>query len=488
MKTTTGNSIAMNILHLLYSTVLASVLNASALIILASYLKTSNYGMFSVALAFAMIMAYFTDSGLSQIVLREGSKENANIPVVMSSYIKLRLFLLIATFLLGFIILNTLHSENAMLLKTSYYLIFPFVIGVSMQSIASTYFQLIEKMQFSGIIRMISSLLLVLSITLGMVFDWHPFIVYGAYGLSYVVAGLVGIILMLKFTSVPMRSNFHSGLFNQLLSFTITGLLFVILPQLGPILLERTVSLSEVGLFAVAYRIPQALQQLPFIVAGAYYPVLFRYFNQGSILDHQRLNMIEMKAMGLIGMAMTVPLYYFSEPIIALLFGEEWISSASLLKVISLVLFLQGINIALADGLTTRALQTQRMIVQSVVVVCAAALFWVLSQSIGLNGAAYACIMIEVFAFFGFWMIAPNRIYIGKSILPFIIILVSGLMISDFLFNTIPLLAAGVQYLIIGVFLFVDKQLNQFIFNLLLRTKLAGKWKVKRSRRVEDGL
>ncbi|TKD70797.1 oligosaccharide flippase family protein [Pseudalkalibacillus hwajinpoensis] len=485
MKKPNGNSIAMNILHLFYSTALASALNAGALIVLASYLKSSNYGMFSVALAFAMIMAYFTDAGLSKIVLREGSKEKADIPVVMSSYIKLRVILLIATFVVGFIIIQSLHSEDAMLLKTSYFLIIPFVIGVSMQSIASTYFQLVEKMQFSGIIRITSSILLVLSITLGMFFNWHPYIVYSAYGLSYLISGLMGIFLVLKYTKIPVRCSFHKGLFDQLLSFTVTGLLFVILPQLGPILLEKTVSLAEVGLFAVAYRIPQALLQLPFIVAGAFYPVLFRYYNSNHIEDHESLNMLQMKVMGLVGMAMTVPLYYFATPIIELLFGAEWVSAASLLKIISIVLFLQGITIALADGLTTRARQTQRMIVQSLAVVGAAIFYWTLSQSFGLIGAAWACILIEVVAFVGFWVVAPNRTFIGKRMIPFIIILLGSLVLCDVVFSSLPFLAAGVQYTIIGIYILLDKQLNQSLFSYLSKKGIIQR---RSSERVEEGL
>ncbi|NGY76365.1 oligosaccharide flippase family protein [Bacillus megaterium] len=41
---------------------------------LAQYLSAASYGRFSVALAFAMILGYFTDVGLSNTVLREGSK------------------------------------------------------------------------------------------------------------------------------------------------------------------------------------------------------------------------------------------------------------------------------------------------------------------------------------------------------------------------------------------------------------------------------
>ena len=488
MKKPAGNSIFINILHLLYSTVLSSVLNAGALIVLASYLQSSNYGMFSVALAFAMIMAYFTDAGLSQIVLREGSKDRANISIVMSSYIKIRLLLLTVTFLLGFTIIHVMHAEDVELLKTSYYLIIPFVIGVSMQSIATTYFQLAEKMQYTGLIRIFSSVLLVLSITFGMLFKWHPFLVYTSYGGAYMLAGFLGIFLVLKHTAIPIRATFHRGLFNQLWSFTMAGLLFVILPQLGPILLERTVSLAEVGMFAVAFRIPQALQQLPFIVAGAFYPVLFRYFNSNQIKDHGSLNMIEIKVMGLIGMAMTVPLYYFSDPIITILFGTEWSDSAHLLKIISIVLFLQGMTIAMADGLTTRGMQLKRMIVQSLAVVSAIFLYWSLSETNGLAGAALACILIEVIALLGFLIMTPNRLFLVKKLLPYISILLGGLLMSDWLLGSLSLLAAIIQYMLIIVYILFDRQLNQSIFNFISKKRKVKGMRVRGTRRVEDGL
>lgn len=69
------NSITKNIFHLFYSTAAASFLNALVLIYLASYLQAYHYGMFSVALASAMVMGYFTDAGLTEIAIREGSKK-----------------------------------------------------------------------------------------------------------------------------------------------------------------------------------------------------------------------------------------------------------------------------------------------------------------------------------------------------------------------------------------------------------------------------
>ena len=261
------NSIGLNVIHMFYSTVLSSVFNALALIILANYLESRSYGLLSVALAFAMIMSYFTDSGLSEIVLREGSKRKTSIQSVISSYIKLRILLLGITFILGFIIIH-LTNTNEELIRTAYYLVIPMVMGVAMQGIGTTYFQLVEKMQYAGFIRMLSSIFLIITIVIGMAMSLHPFVISFLYGFSYFLAGACAIVLVHRHIKITLKSTFHKGLLFQLWSFLLSGLLFVLLPQLGPIILEKTVTLKQVGFFAVAYRIPQALNQLPNVVAG----------------------------------------------------------------------------------------------------------------------------------------------------------------------------------------------------------------------------
>ncbi|MEK1831870.1 hypothetical protein AAAC51_32235 [Priestia megaterium] len=81
----------------------------------------------------------------------------------------------------------------------------------------------------------------------------------------------------------------------------------MLLPQLGPIVLENTIPLAAVGVFAVAYRIPSALYQVPGIVAGAFYPVLFRHYNHQQTDKHLQLNILQVKLMSLVGMLTALP-------------------------------------------------------------------------------------------------------------------------------------------------------------------------------------
>ena len=139
--------------------------------------------------------------------------------------------------------------------------------------------------------------------------------------------------LVKKHVRLSFSEPFHRGILKNLGVFTLGGLLFVLLPHLGPILLEKTITLAEVGLFAVAYRIPQALQQIPFVVAGAYYPVLFRTFHNKQFNDHRSHQRMQVKIMALIGMMMTIPFFHFNEEVIRFLFGDQWSEAAVPLKI-----------------------------------------------------------------------------------------------------------------------------------------------------------
>lgn len=483
MGKTQRNSIAKNILHLFYSTALSSVLNAAALIILAYYLQSHNYGLFSVALAFAMIMGYFTDAGLSDIVLREGSKNDVDVPALIASYIKLRAVLMIATFLFGFLFINLTYDSNPELIKTAYFLIIPMVIGIAMQSIGTTFFQLIEKMQYYGAIRIISAFMLISTVSLGMIFSLNPYVICFLYGFSYFSAGLIGVLLVRKTIKIPLRSQFHRGILHGIGSFTIGGLLFVILPHLGTLILEKTLTLTEVGLFAVAYRIPQALQQLPYIVAGAFYPVLFRNFNSLQLKEHLRLSTLQIKVTVLLGAAITVPVYHMSDTIVTRLFGEGWINASAPLKVLALMLILQSVSISLADGLTTRGLQFQRTLIQFLALIIGAVLYFSFSELYGVVGAAFAGITIETIALFGFWLMIPNRYHLAvKAIVPYLIFIAASIFAADYLLHSFSILAAGFNLLILSVVIIADKELYGNI-----KTFVAEKWKRKQLEGKEAG-
>ncbi|MCA1032034.1 oligosaccharide flippase family protein [Bacillus timonensis] len=464
------NSIGKNVLHLFLSTTLSRILNAVTLIILANYLNSQEYGMFSVALAFTMVMGYFTDVGLSNTVLREGSKQGANISSIISSYIKLRLVLLAFTFLAAYFIINWFYSSSS-LAEIMFYLLIPMVIGLALQSIGIVYFQLVEQMHYLGLIRILSSIFLVGTVLFGMFMSVSPVWISFLFGFSYLLAGFYSITMVYIKVKLRFKDPFQKQLLTNIWSFVISGLLYMLLPQLGPIVLERTLPLALVGIFSVAYRIPSALHQVPGIIAGAFYPVLFRYFNHNQLLEHLKLNILQIKVMGLIGVVITIPFFHLSELVVTLLFGEELISAAEPLKLLSTMLVLQGMSIALADGLTTQALQTRRTMIQFFAVISGTILYYFFSLSNGVMGAVYAALCIEGIALFGFWLCHPSRWTIAKRGLFAYLALFSLILVGvHFILLDFPVIATITSYLLLLI-VFIDTELREKLLHVMKKIK-----------------
>lgn len=186
------------------------------------------------------------------------------------------------------------------------------VIGLMLQNIGITYFQLTEKMQFIARIKIFSAIVLMTITILCMVLKVNVYLVAFLYGFSYLVGGVYSLYELRRNIEIKWNLPFQKQLLSNLTPFLWSGLLIMLTPQLGPLVLEKTLPLTLVGIFAVAYRIPSALYQLPGVIAGAFFPLLFKHYNQGKLMEHTQLNMLQMKMMSLIGMCMTVSIFHLA--------------------------------------------------------------------------------------------------------------------------------------------------------------------------------
>lgn len=98
MNQNTGlKTVIYNVMYLFFGNVFTKLLAAVATILYARFSGASEYGILSVALAFAAIVSYFTDAGISQTTIREGTKPDADISSIMFAYTKIRLFLFLVS-------------------------------------------------------------------------------------------------------------------------------------------------------------------------------------------------------------------------------------------------------------------------------------------------------------------------------------------------------------------------------------------------------
>jgi len=383
--------ILMNVVYLFCSNILIKILTALSTFIVARYLGAEEYGELSVLIALSTVLSSLLDLGLINTTIREGTKKNSKIDLVISSFFNIRIilfcFLTVVFLLYAFCLYN--GNVLALLLIT-----IPTLIGQLLQGVAKVYYQIKEEMKNIAIINIIIGILTPIFIFVAIYLKLSLNFIAFSYGLTSLLAGIICIVIVQKKYKYTVIIN--KSILVGIHLFTINALLYTIIPQLGPIILEKILSLQDVGYFSAAYRIPSYLYVIPGIVATAFYPRLFKLYNQGEFAKHSNLSKIQIKIMTTITSIVTMPFIFFSTIFITILFGEEWLVLENYVPVLCLVVILQSFNYPLADYLTTKGHQDKRLIALSISFFIGVTSYIYLGVKYGLSGVIYAPIMLEV--------------------------------------------------------------------------------------------
>ena len=471
MKT---NKILKNASYLFVGNITVRFVLAIATIFFARYVSPSDYGMFTTALAVSAVICYFTDAGLTHTFMREGTRSDANISVLISSYLRIRLILAIVISVL-FAIFAQFFYPDAYLRAMVYWVVLPTMFGATLQGVGMAYFQVTERMQFTAIISVLQGVTAAAALLLGMSFQWSLMMVAAMYGVSSLVTGVIAFIMTIRYTKV--HKGWDKGILDQLLIFTINGIIIMLLPQLGPIILEKVSTYNQVGFFGAASKIPAVLYQIPGVIAAAFYPRLFAFGNEKNIEEHRKLSSFELKLMSFLGMGISIP--FITDPsfwIVSLL-GEEYAPAGDALAILAFMVILQSINYPLADNLTTIGQQWKRATTMTIGLVVAIIGYIVLGSKYGMMGAAAAAILTEITLLIGFTLFIRKgmQLLVKGVIFNSLAFIISYGIYRIALINLPPLIAltlTGILYGIIGIG--IDPQIRGFVLGFI-KQKLIRK-------------
>ncbi|HDX9635402.1 oligosaccharide flippase family protein [Bacillus cereus group sp. MYBK108-2] len=471
MKT---NKILKNASYLFVGNITVRFVLAIATIFFARYVSPSDYGMFTTALAVSAVICYFTDAGLTHTFMREGTRSDANISVLISSYLRIRLILAIVISVL-FAIFAQFFYPDAYLRAMVYWVVLPTMFGATLQGVGMAYFQVTERMQFTAIISVLQGVTAAAALLLGMSFQWSLMMVAAMYGVSSLVTGVIAFIMTIRYTKV--HKGWDKGILDQLLIFTINGIIIMLLPQLGPIILEKVSTYNQVGFFGAASKIPAVLYQIPGVIAAAFYPRLFAFGNEKNIEEHRKLSSFELKLMSFLGMGISIP--FIADPsfwIVSLL-GEEYAPAGDALAILAFMVILQSINYPLADNLTTIGQQWKRATTMTIGLVVAIIGYIVLGSKYGMMGAAAAAIFTEITLLIGFTLFIRKgmQLLVKGVIFNSLAFIISYGIYRIALINLPPLIAltlTGILYGIIGIG--IDPQIRGFVLGFI-KQKLIRK-------------
>ncbi|MBU8686463.1 flippase [Priestia megaterium] len=438
------------------------LITAISTILLARYIGPKEYGVFSIAIALATITGYFTDAGLSNTFMREVTKKSAVLSELISSYLRVRIVFGVFASIVAYIFI-TLSYDDPYLVTIVNWIVYPTIIGMTFMGVGISFFQAKEKMGLSSLITVVQGIGSASALFLGMAFDWSLTIVSKVYGSSFIVAGIFAICLVLKYS--PIHKGWNKSLLNQLFVFTVNGIIIMMLPQLGPIILEKVSTLTAVGYFSTAYKIPAVLYQIPGVIATAFYPRLFSYGNELDYVNHRGLSNIELKLMSFIGIGISIPFIVNPEFWIVTLLGEEWKRASDALAILSFMVILQSINYPLADYLTTRGQQSKRTLVMTIGLVVSITSYVLLGKNFGLMGGAFSAILTEITLLLGYSLFIKNSLsFLLKGIKYNIISFGVSFVLYQFLPSSYPIVFIIAVSLFYGLMVLL---LDREIFNNL---------------------
>jgi O-antigen/teichoic acid export membrane protein len=179
------------------------------------------------------------------------------------------------------------------------------------------------------------------------------------------------------------------------------------------LVLQRVTSVAEVGVFSAAFRFPLALSAFPATVALAFYPELFSRMHQspGAQLE---LLATEMRLLGLVGIALTVPLTCYPNEFVRLLLGAKWVASvAPVLRIAGWVTALNSLAVPLGDGLATWGLQKRRWPVLVLAIIAGVTSYSLLGGRTGATGGAVAAVIAYSVVLLGYLSVSKRSAQVG---------------------------------------------------------------------------
>jgi O-antigen/teichoic acid export membrane protein len=397
--------IARNAAALMLSDVVIRALSAVGVVLVARSLGPRSYGILSVAIAFASIVAYLSDLGLTHLTLQQAARPDADLGAILGTVFRVRMALVVVVVLMSVAAIVVLYpdpEQRFVMLAV----VLPTICGVAMQGFAASYFWATQELHVTASLKMASQIFSAIALVVAFVFRWPVRSVAAVYGITSLLGGFT--CLSMVHRRAPRMHGWSPWMLKGLTAFTIGGLTGIALPQIGPLIMERVTGAGQVGYFAAASRIPALLYAIPGCLGMAWYPQLFHAGSRDST-QHFALSTDQLKLNAILGFGLSLPVALYAGPLIRAVLGLSWEApTAPILSLLCWMVVLNSLGTPFADALTTKGLQARRAWVYLVALAIGSTLFAALAAKGGARGAAEAAVITQTLLTIGLVAVNPS--------------------------------------------------------------------------------
>lgn len=391
------------------SSILAKAITAVVGIFVTRYLGPGPFGDYSTAYAFVGAFILFSELGISQLMVQDGSRD----PEVLPRYFGNTLFIK-SLISLGCYILMLIFMFPAGYSPVVRKMIVILGIAVGFNALAQSvynYYQAVEHLYLAAFYQFLTTFFIGV---LTLVVIWSGFGVVAITATHLLSYFLIGVLLYFSLRGkVRPRLNLQnlSGMLVKGLPFGIHRIFYYLFFQAGILFLSFRASNVEVGIYSAAYKLVTMLIFIPSLMTSALYPVLYQLGEAGNKDRHQNTVEKIFKVLSAVGIAGSVLIFMLASPLTKWLYAGKFNESIPVLMIVSWFLAFECMSFSLGDVLTTTNRQWQRTLIQGSALLVLFVLTLAIYPYSGIYGAAYALIIAEGYIFCGYYLLVRRGVY-----------------------------------------------------------------------------
>ncbi len=373
-------------------------------------LGVSDFGLYTVALAYFSIISSIADFGFNRFLIREVARDKLAVHELIWSIIAFRLTITSVLFAVFAVFLYMLDQD-----KMRISLILLATIAILPQSIAFTFdaiFVAVRKLQFSAVALFLASLT---TVTSGFFLVYNGFGVWGAVNALIFGQTVYAVVLTIF---LFRQHGFHFSAVNlKLIKKAILGSLpYGLLSILGllyfridSVLLSYIKGNFETGIYGAAYKFLEAVTVIPSAFSMALFPVLSEVHDTSL----KRVKMLYFKSLKLmLGLGLVVSLgYFFILPEFIKILLPNYYASVQAIRILSLSVPFMFIHVPAVSVL----LSTDKYLKQVLILSVLALTFNILANLLfiprfGFIAASWVTVASEILSFVIFFKLIKVKI------------------------------------------------------------------------------
>jgi O-antigen/teichoic acid export membrane protein len=314
-------------------------------IYVARYLQPESFGLLNYAISFVSIFSAFSTLGLDQIVVRELAKAPERRDDLLGTAFILKLC--------GSMVLNVLMLITVLFMgHSSFTNVLILIIAISeifkAFEVISYYFQSQVQSKYAIQVQLVINLA-VSFMKLGLVFARAPLIWFAIVVIVGTVLNAIGFLYVYRRREGSPRAwKFEKHVAFELLReswpLALYGIALNIQARIDQVMLGKMLSNYEVGQYSVALKFIEIFGFLPMVLMNTFTPAVTKAKAISVELYQSRLVNLY-RLLFLAFLALALPIFFFAEDIISLLYGYEYREAGFLLSLFALRLFFSNMGV-----------------------------------------------------------------------------------------------------------------------------------------------